>query len=68
MFDTGRTRWRWYTNYGERYWQGEKISTAFVQSTVNRVLSKRFVKKQPMQWTPPWRALDPLARESTVEN
>jgi hypothetical protein len=27
------------------------ISTAFVESTVNYVLSKRFVKRQSMQWT-----------------
>jgi hypothetical protein len=28
------------------------ISTAFVESLVNSLLSKRFVKKQSMQWTP----------------
>ena len=28
------------------------ISTAFVESTINQVVSKRFVKKQQMQWTP----------------
>ena len=38
-------------NYGQRYRNGETISTAFVESTVNSVLSKRFVKKQSMQWT-----------------
>jgi hypothetical protein len=38
-------------NYGKRYRNGETISTAFVESTVNYVLSKRFVKKQSMQWT-----------------
>jgi hypothetical protein len=38
-------------NYGQRYRRGETISTAFVESTVNYVLSKRFVKKQSMQWT-----------------
>jgi hypothetical protein len=27
------------------------ISTAFVESTVNQVISKRFVKKQQMRWT-----------------
>jgi hypothetical protein len=32
--------------------QGETISTAFVESTINQVVSKRFVKKQQMQWTP----------------
>jgi hypothetical protein len=35
-------------NFGER----ETISTAFVESTVNQVISKRMVKKQQMQWTP----------------
>jgi hypothetical protein len=35
----------------ERYRQGETISTAFVESTINQVVSKRFVKKQQMQWT-----------------
>jgi hypothetical protein len=28
------------------------ISTSFVESTVNVVISKRFSKKQQMQWTP----------------
>jgi hypothetical protein len=39
-------------NYGERYRHNETISTGFVESTVNQVVSKRFVKKQQMQWTP----------------
>ena len=39
-------------NFGERYGQGETISIAFVESTINQVVSKRFVKKQQMQWTP----------------
>jgi hypothetical protein len=39
-------------NFGERYRNGETISTAFVESTVNQVISKRKVKKQQMQWTP----------------
>ena len=39
-------------NYGERYRNGERISTAFTESTVNQVVSKRMVKKQQMQWTP----------------
>ena len=38
-------------NFGERYRQGETISTAFVESTINQVVSRRFVKKQQMQWT-----------------
>ena len=38
-------------NFGERFRQGETVSTAFVESTINQVVSKRFVKKQQMQWT-----------------
>jgi hypothetical protein len=38
-------------NYGERYRYGERISTGFVESTVNQVISKRFSKRQQMQWT-----------------
>jgi hypothetical protein len=39
-------------NYGERYRQGKIIATSFVESAVNQVVSKRFVKKQQMRWTP----------------
>lgn len=39
-------------NYGERYRNGERISTAFTESTINCVVSKRMVEKQQMQWTP----------------
>ena len=38
-------------NYGELYRCEETISTSFVESTVNYVVSKRFVKKQAMQWS-----------------
>jgi hypothetical protein len=38
-------------NFGERYRHGERISTAFVESTINQVVSRRFVKKQQMQWS-----------------
>ena len=37
-------------NYGERWRNGETVSTAFVESTVNALVSKRFCKKQQMQW------------------
>jgi hypothetical protein len=30
---------------------GERISTSFVESTVNQVVSKRMVKKQQMRWS-----------------
>jgi hypothetical protein len=39
-------------NYAERRRYGEAVSTAFVESTVNQVIAKRFAKKQQMQWTP----------------
>lgn len=39
------------TNYGERYRYGERISTGFVESTVNELISRRMVKKQQMRWT-----------------
>jgi hypothetical protein len=39
-------------NYGERYRAGERISTGFVESTVNQVINKCFCKKQQMAWTP----------------
>jgi hypothetical protein len=38
-------------NDGERYRHGEPIATGFVESTVNEVVSKRFCKKQHMQWS-----------------
>jgi hypothetical protein len=38
-------------NYGDRYWHGETISTGFVASAINQVVSKRMVKKQQMRWT-----------------
>jgi hypothetical protein len=40
-----RLKWAlWYRN-------GETIATGFVESTVNQVVSKRFCKKQQMQWS-----------------
>ncbi len=38
-------------NYGERFRSGERISSAMAESTVNAVVSKRFSKRQQMQWT-----------------
>src|SRR5262245_62780106 len=38
-------------NDGERYRYGECISTGFVESTVNQVISTRFCKRQQMPWT-----------------
>ena len=38
-------------NYRDRYFYGDTISTAFVESTVNEVVSRRMAKKQQMRWT-----------------
>ena len=38
-------------NYGERYRNGERISTGFVESTGHYVVRKRMVKKQQMRWS-----------------
>ncbi|MGV8948676.1 MAG: hypothetical protein ACOH2E_04835 [Candidatus Paracaedibacter sp.] len=38
-------------NYGKRWRSGKRISTGFVESTINCFVTKRFAKKQQMQWT-----------------
>jgi hypothetical protein len=38
-------------NYGERYRNGEKIASGFVESAINQAVSKRMVKKQQMGWS-----------------
>jgi hypothetical protein len=38
-------------NYDERFRAGERISSCLAESTVNAVISKRFAKRQQMQWT-----------------
>ena len=40
-------------NYAERHRYGERVSTAFVESTVNTVVGKRFSKRQQMRWSKP---------------
>jgi len=37
-------------NYGRRRHEQLPISTAFVESAVNEILSKRMIKKQQMRW------------------
>ena len=37
-------------NYGARRRRGEPISTAFVESAVNEIISRRMIKKQQMRW------------------
>jgi hypothetical protein len=39
------------TDYAARWDHGETISTAFAESTVDLVVSRRFAKKQQMQWS-----------------
>ena len=39
-------------NYCERFRAGERISSCLAESTVNAVISKRFAKRQQMQWAP----------------
>jgi len=39
-------------NYAQRYREGLPISSAMAESVVNQVISRRFVKKQQMRWTP----------------
>jgi hypothetical protein len=38
-------------NYGERWRNKEAIATGFVESAVNQIVSKRFAKRQQMQWS-----------------
>ncbi|RWA56443.1 hypothetical protein AU476_03790 [Cupriavidus sp. UYMSc13B] len=39
-------------NYGDRSRHGEPFASDFVETVVNRVVSKRFVKRQQMAWRP----------------
>lgn len=41
-------------NYAERRRCGERVSTGFVESTVNTVVGKRFGKRQQMRWSKQW--------------
>ncbi|EOT8920292.1 TPA: ISKra4 family transposase [Escherichia coli] len=38
-------------NYGEMRRDGEPVSTAFVESTINEVIARRMAKKQQMLWS-----------------
>jgi hypothetical protein len=54
-------------NYGERFRAGERISSCLAESTVNAVVSKRFAKRQQMQWTPRGAHLLLQARTRTLD-
>ena len=38
-------------NYGDRFRHGDPIASGFVESVVNQVVAKRFVKQQQMRWS-----------------
>jgi hypothetical protein len=40
------------TRYGRRYRNGQRISTAFMESAVNQLIDKRMSKSQQMRWSP----------------
>jgi hypothetical protein len=54
-------------NYGERYRAGEHISSCIAESTVNAVISKRFAKRQQMQWPPRGAHLLPQTRTRALD-
>jgi hypothetical protein len=54
-------------NYGQRYHHGEAIATGFVESRVKEVVSKRFCKKQQMQWSKPGAHLLLQTRVKTLD-
>ena len=39
-------------NYGHRYRNGKRISTAFMESAVNQLIDKRMSKSKQMRWSP----------------
>ena len=52
-FDTYlRANGAWIPNHRERRRNRETISSGFIESTINQVVSKRMVKRQQMRWTP----------------
>ncbi len=63
-----RANTAWIPNYGERHRCGEAISSAFVESTVNQVVSKRMVKKQQMRWSPTGAQLFLQVRTQVLNN
>jgi hypothetical protein len=47
---------------------GEPISSSFVESAVNQVVSKRMVKKQQMRWSPRGAHLLPRVRTRVIND
>jgi hypothetical protein len=63
-----RANGAWIPNYGQRSRCGEAISSAFVESAVNQVVSKRMVKKQQMRWAPKSAHLLPQVRAKVLND
>ena len=55
-------------DYGDRRRHGEAIASSVAESTVNQVISHRFVKKQQMRWQPENAHLLLQLRTSTLNN
>jgi hypothetical protein len=47
-----RANGAWIPDYGDRHRNDEPISSAFVESAVNQVVSTRMVKQQQRRWSP----------------
>ncbi len=54
-------------NYGERFRAGETTSSAFVESAVNQVVSKRMVKKPADALDAAWRSPAPASTYARPE-
>ncbi len=49
-------------DYGDRRQRGDTISSSIAESTINQVISRRFVKKQQMRWQPETAHLPPSSQ------
>jgi len=54
-------------NYAERRRYGERVSTGFVESSVNTVVGKRICKRQQMRWAKTGAHLMLQAKTRTLE-
>ncbi len=55
-------------NYGQRYRQGETISTPSVESTINQVVAGSIVKQQQWHWRRQWAHLLLLTWTKVLNN
>ena len=54
-------------NYAERHRYGERVSTAFAESTANTVVGKRFSKRHQMRWSKRGAHLMPQTRTRVLD-